>query len=617
MVVASTLGSILSLGLGCQESTKDPIFSVPVQVVDEAGEAIVGATVDLGSTRLLTDARGRAVIGDLESPVLAVIGGDGFISEPAIIGRTNIDSPVRIRLFSKSGTRWVMHSGGDAMFGRRYVEPSGGEPWIRNDRAAEGARFVVANIARAFSLADLGTANLETVVSELPDDAIYPGKRYIVSSHPDTLAGLEALSIDLVTLGNNRARDYLDRGIAETIDNLHAHGIEAVGAALDEDAAAAPVIMDIAGVRVASLSWTTITGSSVNDAYPGATAVAPVECQADPPTRTDCFMYEERIWSFPGSTLSATAAPRRIGEAWDLFINREDGMSESERAQAWASLYQVYPELQDWVARRGHGGAAMWDTSVSKAEISKAKTTADVVVVHVHSGYQYQPVASSFARRVARHAIDAGADIVIGHHPHVLQGVEWYKGKLIVHSLGNFIYDQDFLATFPSAFLRTVWDGSTLLEARFVLTELIDYRPTPIADRAATRTARMLWERSTLEAYSDRDSTGVPRTFAESGSVGDPRFAHSAFAGHPRRARSHAQPRRRDRRYPAGDRASSGRGGRGADPGDWSRRPRTRSRRRCRRAGGKRALWLGSCRRRPRRWRYPRRRALAAGGFRR
>ena len=50
-----------------------------------------------------------------------------------------------------------------------------------------------------------------------------------------------------------------------------------------------------------------------------------------------------------------------------------------------------------------------------------------------------------------RAAVDAGADLVIGHHPHVLQGFEYYADTLIAHSLGNFVFDQDFLLTQPSS----------------------------------------------------------------------------------------------------------------------------------------------------------------------
>jgi hypothetical protein len=113
-------------------------------------------------------------------------------------------------------------------------------------------------------------------------------------------------------------------------------------------------------------------------------------------------------------------------------------------------------------------------------------------------------VTSQFVRTIAHRAIDAGADIVIAHHPHVLQGIEWYDGKLIAYSLGNLVFDQDFLGTFPSAMVRVVSDGGRVLEAR-VLPVMIDrYRPVPVAGRVAQQIIRIIDHRSALAATSAR-----------------------------------------------------------------------------------------------------------------
>lgn len=65
-------------------------------------------------------------------------------------------------------------------------------------------------------------------------------------------------------------------------------------------------------------------------------------------------------------------------------------------------------------------------------------------VVNLHFGPEYQPMSSDIQKEIARAAIDAGADMVIGHHPHVVHEMEVYKGKPIFYSLGNFIFDQYF-----------------------------------------------------------------------------------------------------------------------------------------------------------------------------
>lgn len=76
--------------------------------------------------------------------------------------------------------------------------------------------------------------------------------------------------------------------------------------------------------------------------------------------------------------------------------------------------------------------------------LAAASSTSDLVIVFMHWGLEYQdhPIADVQAR--ARWLIDHGADLVIGGHPHWVQGMDEYKGKLIAHSLGNFIFDQDF-----------------------------------------------------------------------------------------------------------------------------------------------------------------------------
>ncbi len=76
------------------------------------------------------------------------------------------------------------------------------------------------------------------------------------------------------------------------------------------------------------------------------------------------------------------------------------------------------------------------------AEIKEAKQDHDIVVVSMHWGTEYQPSPASSTVELAHALIDAGADIILGHHPHVLQPVEIYKDKLIFYSLGNFVFDQ-------------------------------------------------------------------------------------------------------------------------------------------------------------------------------
>lgn len=73
-------------------------------------------------------------------------------------------------------------------------------------------------------------------------------------------------------------------------------------------------------------------------------------------------------------------------------------------------------------------------------DIRKAKEHADCVIVSFHWGGEGENSVKPYQRSTARKAIDAGADIIIGHHPHILQGVEYYRKGIIFYSLGNFVF---------------------------------------------------------------------------------------------------------------------------------------------------------------------------------
>lgn len=84
------------------------------------------------------------------------------------------------------------------------------------------------------------------------------------------------------------------------------------------------------------------------------------------------------------------------------------------------------------------------DLSGMKKDIAsmRSKPGCDFTVVYFHWGVEYQPYKSRKQELIAREAIDAGADFIVGAHPHVVQGSEVYKGKYIYYSLGNFVFDR-------------------------------------------------------------------------------------------------------------------------------------------------------------------------------
>jgi poly-gamma-glutamate synthesis protein (capsule biosynthesis protein) len=88
------------------------------------------------------------------------------------------------------------------------------------------------------------------------------------------------------------------------------------------------------------------------------------------------------------------------------------------------------------------------DLTRAAADVRQARADADLVVVSLHWGDEYATSPTTWQRRVASELIEAGADVLLGHHPHVLQPIESYitrdkRRRLIVYSLGNFISSQN------------------------------------------------------------------------------------------------------------------------------------------------------------------------------
>ena len=111
-----------------------------------------------------------------------------------------------------------------------------------------------------------------------------------------------------------------------------------------------------------------------------------------------------------------------------------------------------------------------------ETDIKNAKTKADVVIPYFHWSAEYTHQPNEQMRSVAHRAIDAGATIVVGSHPHWVQGIEWYKDNLIAYSLGNFVFDQEqSLKTKQGAVLSTSFSGNKLTKADLIPIQIEEY----------------------------------------------------------------------------------------------------------------------------------------------
>lgn len=108
-------------------------------------------------------------------------------------------------------------------------------------------------------------------------------------------------------------------------------------------------------------------------------------------------------------------------------------------------------------------GVAYLNVDQMVRDIGDAKLRGDIVVASFHWGDEYQTIHNTQQERIAKVAIDAGADLIIGHHPHVVQEVVQYGNGWIAYSLGNFIFDQTFSEeTMRGLALRVTLDGSRI-----------------------------------------------------------------------------------------------------------------------------------------------------------
>lgn len=106
---------------------------------------------------------------------------------------------------------------------------------------------------------------------------------------------------------------------------------------------------------------------------------------------------------------------------------------------ALCGFSRVIPR-KEWAAGKGPGVAATYDSTQAVKTVQEARNQADLVLVVVHWGKERTVELEKHQTELAHAYIDAGADLVIGGHPHVLQGLESYKGKWIAYSIGNFIF---------------------------------------------------------------------------------------------------------------------------------------------------------------------------------
>lgn len=200
-------------------------------------------------------------------------------------------------------------------------------------------------------------------------------------SDPAALSALAGAGFHVVTLAGNHIFDAGAEALLDTVGHARAEGLRTAGAGPDLGAARAPALAEADGAKVAVLSYN---------------CVGPRESWAT--SRKAGCAYVHVLTHYELDYASPGGPPR-------IYTFAE-------------------PEHLGWL----------------ETDIQAIREQADIVIVALHKGIGHVPAAlAMYESPVARAAIDAGADAVIGHHAHILRGIEMYRERPIFHGLGNFV----------------------------------------------------------------------------------------------------------------------------------------------------------------------------------
>ena len=172
---------------------------------------------------------------------------------------------------------------------------------------------------------------------------------------------------------------------------------------------------------------------------------------------------------------------------------------------AYLGLTRVVP-VGSWKAEKDRPGLAeTYDATRALKAIRGAKKQADIVVVMVHWGIERSDSPNAVQKELAHAYIDAGADLIIGSHPHVLQGFEQYKGKWISYSLGNFIFNMTVTdKTKDTGVLDAVCTQKGDCSLQFHPMRAVNSQPIPVEGEKAAAILKRLSSLS-FKAAVDKD----------------------------------------------------------------------------------------------------------------
>ncbi len=151
--------------------------------------------------------------------------------------------------------------------------------------------------------------------------------------------------------------------------------------------------------------------------------------------------FENLIEFLDKNSIRHFGAGMNILEASKALEIKHNGINWAFTAYAWTSTDAV-------PATMNNPGVAPLEKNFMIKNIKKLRKRNDEVCVICHWGYEYEKYPLPAHRKLAHSLVDAGATLVVGHHPHLMQGIEYYRGRMIAYSLGNFYLPLRFYAHF-------------------------------------------------------------------------------------------------------------------------------------------------------------------------
>ena len=347
---------------------------------------------------------------------------------------------------------------GDTMLTRKL------KPFVEPDFLA------LVDLVRA---ADVSFTNLETTVRSPDEGAPSASVGTVMATPPELLEELKWMGFNLVGTANNHALDYGADGVRATVAHLRRADLAFAGSGDTLGKARAPTYLDTKMGRVALVAATAHVppqgraGDPRPDS-PGRPGVNPLgftkSYRVDLPALIALRGIKEKLRldraqaRLRAHFFSDAEVPPDEGEDLSFLGNiftrgdRFETITTIDAADAEANLRQIHEARRraDWVLFSFHNG------ELGDAGSETAQTRADME----------EP--AGFAVEFARAAIDAGADMVAGHGPHIPLGIEIYKGRPIYHSLGNFILQNDTVDSYPDDAYRRFGLGPDATPADFL-----------------------------------------------------------------------------------------------------------------------------------------------------